>query len=188
MANKKIKITDPTRILTLANLISLMRALLGVPLVYSMQNPGWQNYTFFLILIIVLSDAADGWVARRAHAVTHMGKWLDPAADFAVILFVSSYLVLVGKLPGWFYIFYLVRFIAIAIPAIYFMNHTSFVLSSNWWGKWAIGISTAAIFVHIFPVNALPWLPNASLYVASILLLVSWVQYLKTFYNHYRIN
>jgi len=186
VTDSKIKITDPTRILTLANMISLMRALLGVPLVYSLANPEWQNYTFFLILLIVLSDAADGWVARRAHEVTHIGKWLDPAADFAVTLFVTSYLVLAGRLPGWFFILYLVRFVSIAIPAIYFINHTDFILSSNWWGKWALGISAAAIFVHIFPVNALPWLPDAALYVASVLLLISWVKYLKTFFKQYR--
>ncbi|MFQ6611748.1 MAG: CDP-alcohol phosphatidyltransferase family protein [Fidelibacterota bacterium] len=176
----KIKITDPTRILTVANIISLLRALLAVPIVYTLRNPGWGTFTFILIVLAVLSDAADGWLARRAHEVTHFGKWLDPIADFAVILAVVSFLVLIDRFPAWFLIFYLVRYVAIATPAIYLLNHNRFVLSANWWGKWSTGMTALAIFLHIFPVNALPWLPAMVLYVATALLLISWLRYIRT--------
>jgi CDP-diacylglycerol--glycerol-3-phosphate 3-phosphatidyltransferase len=176
----KVKITDPTRILTVANIISLLRALLAVPIIYTLRTPGLEAYTFFLIVVAILSDAADGWFARRAHEVTHFGKWLDPIADFAVILAVVSFLVLMGRFPAWFLIFYLMRYVAIAIPAIYLLNHNRFILSANWWGKWSTGITALAIFIHIFPLSTLPWLPNAILYVASGLLVISWVRYTRT--------
>ncbi len=182
----KIKITDPTRILTVANMISLMRALLGVPIIYTLRNPDWGTYTFVLIIIAVLSDSADGWFARRAHEVTHFGKWLDPIADFAVIFSVTSFLVLEGKFPEWFFILYLSRYFLIALPAIYLLNHTHFILSANWWGKWAAGVSALAIFLHIFPMSALPWLKDISLYVASGLLVASWLKYMGTFYKKFR--
>ena len=79
-------INDPTRVLTLANLISMLRALFAIPIIYTMAYPGWQWLTGILILLAVLSDALDGYFARRAHEVTHFGKWLDPAADFIVII------------------------------------------------------------------------------------------------------
>ena len=69
----KIKITDPTRILTLANIISLGRALLAVPIIYTLRDPALGTITFVLIIIAILSDALDGWVARKAHEVTHFG-------------------------------------------------------------------------------------------------------------------
>ena len=182
----KLKIMDPTRILTVANMISLMRALLGVPIIYTLRNPDWGTYTFVLIIIAVLSDAADGWFARRAHEVTHFGKWLDPIADFTVILAVTSFLVLEGKFPPWFFIFYLGRYFFIALPAIYLLNHTHFILHANWWGKWAAGVSALAIFLHIFPMTALPWLKDVSLYTATILLTLSWMKYMLTFYREIR--
>ena len=73
----KYKFTDPTKILTLANFISLGRAILAVPIIYTLQDPKMGTVSFLLIIIAVLSDALDGWVARKAHEVTHFGKWID---------------------------------------------------------------------------------------------------------------
>ncbi len=183
---EKRKITDPTRILTLANLISLLRALLTVPIIYTLQNPFWRTYTFILIVLAILSDALDGFFARRAHEVTHFGKWLDPIADSVVILTVAAYLVLQEQFPAWFFFFYLVRYVTIAVPAIYLLNHVHFVLNSNWYGKWAAGISAMAIFFHIFPIYFLDWLPHVSLLVATSLLALSWLVYWHTFIQQFR--
>lgn len=180
MEKQKVRITDPERILTLANMISMGRALLAIPIVYTLQDPKWATITFVLIILAVLSDAADGYFARRAHEVTHLGKWLDPIADFIVILAVVSYLVLMGRFPVWFFWFYIFRYVSIAIPAIYLLNHSHFFLSANWWGKWAIGISALAVIFHLYPVGTLGWLPEITLIVATVLLVASWVVYMKT--------
>ncbi len=177
----KTKITDPTRILTLANMISLGRALLAVPIIYTLRDPAMGTITFLLIVLAVLSDALDGWFARKAHEVTHFGKWIDPIADFACILSVVAYLTLVGRFPGWFFIFYLVRYVAIALPAIYLLNHNHFILSANWWGKWAAGVTALALLIHIWPWEAFPWMQDVTVYAASFLLTVSWIVYIKTF-------
>lgn len=177
---QKVKITDPERILTVANMISMGRALLAIPIIYTLENPGMYTITFLLIVIAVLSDAADGYFARRAHEVTHLGKWLDPIADFIVILAVTSYLVLVGKFPVWFFFFFIIRYVSIAIPAIYLLNHTHFFLSANWWGKWAIGISAMAVIFHLYPVGTLGWLPEITLWIATVLLSISWFGYIQT--------
>ena len=190
-AKAKLKdriINDPTRVLTLANFISLFRALLAIPIIYSMVYPSWNWLTGILILIAILSDALDGYFARRAKAVTHFGKWLDPAADFIVIISILVYLVGINKFPIWFFVFYLSRHIIIAGFAIYCINYGFMILHANWWGKWATGISTLGIFLHIFELSSLPWLKMVSIYVASFLLFVSMVQYLKQFIISIRSN
>ena len=102
---KKIMISDPTKILTLANIISLGRAILAVPIIFTLRDPSLGTLTFVLILIAVLSDALDGWVARKAHEVTHFGKWIDPIADFVCIFAVVAYLTLIDRFPSWFFLF-----------------------------------------------------------------------------------
>tara|TARA_Y100001970_G_scaffold59536_2_gene75746 strand:- start:797 stop:1390 length:594 start_codon:yes stop_codon:yes gene_type:complete len=179
-------ISDPTRVLTLANLISLFRAFSAIPIIYSMAYPKWNWITGILILIAILSDALDGYFARRAHAVTHFGKWIDPAADFIVIISVLVYLVGTNRFPEWFFYFYLFRHLVIASFAIYCMNYGYMLLHANWWGKWATGITTLGVFLHIFEFTALPWLKMTSIYAASILLLISMVQYLSDFIESIR--
>ena len=94
---KKIMISSPTKILTLANIISLGRAILAVPIIFTLRDTSLGSITFVLILIAVLSDALDGWVARKAHEVTHFGKWIDPIADFVCIFAVVAYLTLIDR-------------------------------------------------------------------------------------------
>ena len=117
--NQQTSITDPSRILTLANFISLVRALLAIPIIFTLSDPEKLYLTFWLIIIAILSDVLDGWVARKSHGVTHFGQWLDPIADFIVILAVTSFMVYEGRFPIWFFTFYLVRYVSIALPAIY---------------------------------------------------------------------
>ena len=180
MDNPRAKFMDPSRILTLANMISLLRAFMAIPIIICLQNENW-NLAFVLIILAILSDTLDGYVARRVHEVTHFGKWLDPTADFVVILAVASYLVMEGLFPAWFYWFFLGRYIAIALPAIYYLNSSNFILQSNWYGKWAAGITTLSIVLHIFPIAQLAWLPEFTLYIATGLLSYSFLKYLSSF-------
>ena len=180
MDNPRAKFMDPSRILTLANMISLLRAFMAIPIIICLQNENW-SIAFILIILAILSDTLDGYVARRAHEVTHFGKWLDPTADFVVILAVASYLVMEGLFPAWFYWFFLGRYVAIALPAIYYLNNSNFILQSNWYGKWAAGITTLSIVLHIFPIAQLAWLPEFTLYIATGLLSYSFLKYLSSF-------
>ena len=68
------------------------------------------------------------------------------------------------------------------------MNYGYMILKSNWWGKWATGISVLGVFLHIFNFDALPWLKDLSMYVASILLIISFFLYLKEFYKSIKLN
>jgi len=181
-------IGDPTRVLTFANFISMLRALSAIPIIYTMAKPEWQWLTAILILLAVLSDALDGYFARRAHEVTHFGKWLDPLADFVVIISIVLYLVLSGQFPFWFFAFYLTRHTVIAGLSLYCINYEYMILQANWWGKWATGITALGVFLHIFNFSALPWLKMGSLYIAAILLSISAVQYLKQFYLSIRTH
>ena len=106
----RLKLNDPSKIVTLANFISLIRAVLAVPIVYTLRDPALGSITLFLILVAIMSDALDGWVARKADEVTYFGQWVDPIADFICIFSVVSYLVLSGQVPAWFIIFYILRY------------------------------------------------------------------------------
>jgi CDP-diacylglycerol--glycerol-3-phosphate 3-phosphatidyltransferase len=183
-----VEFNDPSRVLTLANFISMLRALSAIPIIYSLAYPEWNWITGFLILFAVLSDALDGYFARKAKAITHFGKWIDPAADFIVIISVLVYLVGVNQFPIWFFCFYLLRHIVSAGFAIYCMNYEYMILHSNWWGKWSVNITALGIFLHIFELPDLPWLKMTAVYAATFLLAVSLYQYLVQFINSIKVG
>ena len=184
MSYTKTKITDPSRILTVANMISLLRAFLALPIIYTLQYQEWRLWTFLLILVGVASDALDGYFARKAHEVTHFGKWMDPIADFICLTTVTFYLVLNDMFPMWFFIVYIFRYVTIAVLAIYLINHVGFIISANWFGKWATGIMLLTVVLHIFYVPYLDLLKIPTLYISFGLLLVSWMIYIKSFILH----
>ena len=50
---------------------------------------------------VLLSDAFDGWLARRLNAVTRFGGFFDAITDIAVILSLLALLGTVGAVPFW---------------------------------------------------------------------------------------
>ena len=181
MENNKSKITDPERILTLANFISLIRVFFVIPIIYYLQKPESSLILLILIIIVIASDALDGFIARRAHEVTHIGMWLDPLADSVVIVSVTFYLVLSGIFPMWFFVLFIIRYATIAIPGLYLINHTNFVNSANKPGKWATAAVALTLILYIFQFPSVEYFRNISLWIAFLLLMISWIMYVKRF-------
>jgi cardiolipin synthase len=86
--------------LNLPNLISLGRLLL-VPLAISLILEGDYWVAFWIFVIAGISDALDGFIAKRFDRRTRLGALLDPIAD--KVLLVSVYLTLgvAGQLWTW---------------------------------------------------------------------------------------
>ena len=180
---KKNYMSNPSKVLTLANTISMLRAAAAIPIIYTLNYPEMRAVTAGIIILAILSDALDGYLARRAHEVTHVGMWLDPIADFIIITSVVLYLVILEIFPLWFFIFYIVRHFLIAVPALYFVNTGQYILHSNWWGKWSTGITALTVFLHIFEFGTIWWLKTFSLYTALALAVVSWFLYYRDYYK-----
>ena len=174
---------NPSKVLTLANIISLLRAASAIPIIYTLNYPDLRAVTAGIIILAILSDALDGYFARKAGEVTHVGMWLDPIADFIIIVSVVLYLVIMGLFPLWFFSFYIFRHFMIAVPAIYFVNTGQYILHSNWWGKWTTGITALTVFLHIFEIQYIWWLKPVTLYSAFALALMSWIIYYRDYYN-----
>ncbi|MCG8431380.1 MAG: CDP-alcohol phosphatidyltransferase family protein [Candidatus Omnitrophica bacterium] len=92
--------------MNIANKISIFR-ILTVPffiaslLYYSPERDYLRYLALGIFLLAALSDAADGFIARRARQTSHAGRILDPLGD--KLLLMSAFIVLsVVKLPLYF--------------------------------------------------------------------------------------
>ncbi len=90
----------PGSVLTIPNFITIAR-LLGVPLIVWLMIADRFVEATILFVIAGISDAADGFIAKRFGATSELGAYLDPIADKALLVSVFVTLGFKGVLPAW---------------------------------------------------------------------------------------
>ena len=70
--------------LSIPNLITLGRILLVPIVVWAISTPGAMWIAFVLFVAAGVSDAVDGFLAKRFAMTTELGAYLDPLADKAL--------------------------------------------------------------------------------------------------------
>lgn len=82
------------------NLLTFLR-LLVVPLIWKWMWQGEYGWGLALGAAASISDAVDGWIARKFSATSKLGAALDPIAD--KLMLSGTYLILGHRLevPGW---------------------------------------------------------------------------------------
>ena len=182
--------TRHDRIMTLANSISISRIFLAIPLVYiltffSVETQEMAYAVWGIILLIVLTDFLDGYVARKTDEITNFGKIIDPVADKICLVVVLTFLIFEYKLP--FLIFFLLlsfRDVYLIIIGVYLINMQEEVFQSNWTGKWFLGISSLMMATFIFPSPE--WM-KWGLYSISLLLMgISTWQYSNRYHKYFK--
>jgi cardiolipin synthase len=98
--------------LTIPNLITLARILL-VPVVVWAIASGQMRLAFLLFLIAAISDAVDGFLAKRFGMKTELGAYLDPLADKVLIVSIYVTLGVTRVIPLWLVILVVSRDIMI---------------------------------------------------------------------------
>ena len=82
------------------NLLTLLRMALLPAIVWRFRQ-GDSAGALALYLIAMLTDAVDGFIARRFHQITALGKLLDPVADKLSLLTLLGLFVADGQIPRW---------------------------------------------------------------------------------------
>src|SRR5208282_5327606 len=100
--------------LNLPNLISLARLFL-VPLTIWLILVSHYGTAFWILLVAGISDALDGYIAKRFDRRTRLGALLDPAADKAMLAGIYVTLGLAGQLPAWLVALVVLRDFSIVI-------------------------------------------------------------------------
>jgi len=101
----------------LPNIISLFRMVLVAPIVYLLLI---ERYQFALLLIVVagMSDALDGFLAKRYNWSSQLGSFLDPLADKILLVCCFFVCVFIGLVPAWLFIMIVLRDVIVALGAL----------------------------------------------------------------------
>lgn len=173
--------------LNLPNLITIAR-ILTVPVIVWAIASGAMLVAFILFLAAGVSDAVDGYLAKRFGMTSELGAYLDPLADKALIVSIYIALGINGAIPRWLVILVVSRDIMI-IAAV--------MLS------WLVGkpidvrpltvskLNTAAQIVFAVVVLAVlgfrfdaGWLVDLTMAVVAALTLLSIAAYVREWVRH----
>lgn len=86
--------------MSIPNFITLFRIIL-VPVVFWLLVSEQPALAFVTFLIAGISDAVDGYLAKRFNWESELGAYLDPLADKLLIVSIFVALGVQGALPSW---------------------------------------------------------------------------------------
>ncbi len=158
--------------MNLPNKITVLRIILiPVFIVLLYIKARYIEYIAALVFIVLaLTDALDGYIARKRKEVTRLGKLIDPLAD--KLLISAALIFLIGKgVPSWMAFVIIAR--EFSVTGLRLLLSDKITLQASKWGKIKTVSQIVAIVAVIinFPLN---WY---FMLIAVILTLVSGVDY-----------
>jgi CDP-diacylglycerol--glycerol-3-phosphate 3-phosphatidyltransferase len=163
--------------LNVPNALTLLRILLVPVLVVALLDATHEGDVLAAVVFAAasLTDAIDGWIARRHGAITTFGKLMDPVADKLLIVAALVALVSLHRVPAWVAMVIIAREFAVTATRMAATGQ-GVVIAANWWGKAKTIVQVAAIFFAI-AFDPAPLAVDLLLYAAVVITVFSGIDY-----------
>jgi CDP-diacylglycerol---glycerol-3-phosphate 3-phosphatidyltransferase len=142
---------------SIPNLLGLFRIIttpLLVALILSAAPAGYLG-AVVLLLLMAVSDIADGKIARRLQVVSPLGVFLDTISDKIFVAGALIAMVQGGLLSGWIALLIIVRDFAVS-GLRSFAAAEGQVISARQWGKQKLVITVTALVWRLLAAAATP--------------------------------
>lgn len=167
---------------SIPNLLGIFRLVSTPILFWLILTATVQGYIWacILLLLMALSDIADGKIARRLGVVSPLGVFLDTTSDKIFVAGALLPMIQVGLLPGWIPFIVIIRDFLVSGLRSYAAAE-GIVISAGAWGKQKLVITVVAIIWRLLAaaVTLSPAAPEGlvtlgNLWVVSMGLAVLW--------------
>lgn len=168
--------------MNLPNKITIFRVFLIPVFLVLLMVPGIPGGTYMAAVVFViacLTDALDGYIARKYNLVSNFGKFMDPLADKLLVCSALICFVELNLVPAWIIIVIISReFIISGFRLI--ASDNGVVIAASCWGKFkttAQMIMCILLIVHL-DNSVFHALEQIFIYISLILTVVSLIDYL----------
>ena len=147
---------------------------------FMLFDSGNKYLGLMLLIIIIITDYADGMVARRLDQVSDFGKALDPISDKIVIMILFLYLLIESEFPLWYIVSLISRDLILAYLSLLVKRKSGTMPEANIPGKIAVNFMALMVIAWF-----MAWedLKIFGLWSSIIFLLYSTIVYLRDYYN-----
>jgi cardiolipin synthase (CMP-forming) len=125
-----------------------------------------ENYPMVPILLVFtalvfMTDLFDGLLARRTGQVTQIGKYMDSASDYSLLLVISIAFLVYDIIPPWFFLLIIFRLVFQMIgTTIVVINTGTLRPETSFFGKATIFSTMVLYCFEIFRILDIPWAGN----------------------------
>lgn len=168
--------------MNLPNKITLFRVIMIPVFLVLLLVPGISYGKYFaaaVFIIACLSDALDGYLARKNNLVTNFGKFMDPLADKLLVCSALICFVELHYMPAWVVVVIIAReFIISGFRLI--ASDNGVVIAASYWGKFKTVAQMIACILLIVQLD-FEWadvLEQVFIYLALALTVISLCEYI----------
>ena len=171
-------------IFSIPNLMSYLRLLL-IPVFCHLYLTAETDQDFLwasvVVLISSLTDMMDGWVARRFHMITDIGKVVDPVADKLTHGALAVCLAIRHPLMWALLALMLLKEGYMGLMGLKFLKKGQMMDGAMWCGK----VCTAILFVGLLILFLFPRLPDAAVNTMIVVMMGAMVYALCSYVSVY---
>ncbi len=161
----------------LSNLLSLSRIILLIPFIYLVRLDSLIAHYFFIFIsaIIIITDALDGYIARKMNQVTDLGIVLDPIADKIAMAIGMIVLIIYRDFPISLVVFLLYRDLMILLVGWLAMKKSNKPEMANIYGKLNTCVLAFTAFLSIIKIQNIVF--DVFVYLSYGMILLSGLSY-----------
>ena len=140
---------------TVPNMLTILRLIL-VPVFVAVYYAGYPRYALAVFCLASLTDALDGYLARKLHQITDFGKLFDPLADKLMVLTALFCQAQAGVLPWAAVLIVLAKELYMTIGSMLMLGK-GIVVYANYFGKTATVCFIASLILSFFHGELEAW-------------------------------
>ncbi len=147
--------------ITIPNGLSLVRLAMIPIMAYYILNMEDKRLTgFVLFLLIWMTDALDGFIARTFDQISDLGKVLDPLVDKVFQITTGICLFVVDRLPLWVPLIMITKELLLVLGGAIMFRKRDVVVGAQWFGKlttillviaFSVAMLIAEDYVYLIP-------------------------------------
>ena len=132
-----------------------------------------------IFILAAITDAIDGYLARKHNLITNFGKFMDPLADKLLVSSALICFVALELIPAWIVIIIISReFIISGFRLI--ASDSGIVIAASWWGKLKtnVQIIMSVLLIVNLEYTFFNILEQIFIYAALLLTIISLAEYM----------
>jgi phosphatidylglycerophosphate synthase len=143
-------------VVNLANFITFMR-ISSIPTIFflflNIEYPGVRLTALIFLGFIFLTDFLDGYIARYRKEITIIGKYLDSASDYLLLIATSIIIYIHGLMNSWFFIIVMTRLVFHAFVVIGFsIGRKKIIYTLSFLGKVSVFAVMTFYIIALLPL------------------------------------